>query len=77
MDGFNPQGPLAFTVESLAQESMRFQAKLRAGLDTLRQVEDVDYGATTREEVWRDRKTVMYRFRGDRPATARVPLLIV
>lgn len=77
MDGFNPQGPLAFTVESLAQESMRFQAKLRAGLDTLRQVEDIDYGATTREEVWRDGKVVMYRFRGDRAATARVPLLIV
>ena len=77
MDGFNPQGPLAFTVESLAQESLRFQAKLRAGLDTLRQVEDVDYGATTREEVWRDGKVVMYRFRGDRTATARVPLLIV
>lgn len=74
MDAF---GPLGFTPDSLAQESLRFQAKLRAGLDTLHQVHDIDYGATAREEVWRDGKVVLYRFRGDRAPTARVPLLIV
>ena len=30
--------------------------KLRAGLDTLHEVDDVTYGATAREEVWRDGK---------------------
>jgi len=79
MDAF---GPLGFTPDSLAQESLRFQAKLRAGLDTLHQVHDIDYGATAREEVWRDGKVVLYRFRGNtlpngRAPTARVPLLIV
>ncbi len=74
MDGF---GPLGFTPDSLAQESLRLQAKLRAGLDTLHQVHDIEYGATAREEVWRDGKVVLYRFRGDRAPTARVPLLIV
>lgn len=68
--------PINFTPDTLAQEAMQAQAKLRAGLDTLREVEDVDYGATAREEVWRDGKVVLYRFRGDRAPTARVPLLI-
>lgn len=69
-------GPIQFTAESLAQEAMRTQAKLRAGLDTLREVDDVDYGATRKEEVWRDGKVVLYRYRGETAPTAKVPLLI-
>ena len=69
-------GPLDFTADALAHEASRMQAKLAAGLETLRQVEDVHYGATGREEVWRDGKVVLYRFIGDRVPTARVPLLI-
>ena len=69
-------GPLGFTPQSLAEEAVQAQAKLAAGLDTLREVEDVDYGATRREEIWRDGKTVLSRFRGDKPATANVPLLV-
>lgn len=68
--------PINFSAESLAQEAMAAQNKLRAGLDTLREVEDVEYGATAREEVWRDGKVVLYRFRGDKAPTAKVPLLI-
>ena len=59
-------GPFSFNAETLAQEAMQMQAKLRAGLDTLRDVDDVNYGATAREEVWRDGKVVLYRFRGER-----------
>ena len=69
-------GPLGFTPQSLAEEAMQAQAKLAAGLDTLREVEDVDYGATKREEVWRDGKVVLYRFVGENEPTAKVPLLI-
>lgn len=76
MDGFG-NSPLGFTPQSLAEESLRFQAKLRSGLETLHNVHDVEYGATAREEVWRDGKVVLYRFRGERAPTARVPLLIV
>ena len=54
-DAFNT-GPLNFSPDALAQEAMRAQDKLRAGLDTLRDVDDVDYGVTAKEEVWRDGK---------------------
>jgi len=69
-------GPLNFSAEALAQEAMQLQAKLRAGLDTLHEVEDVNYGATAKDEVWRDGKVALYRFRGARTPTAKVPLLI-
>ncbi|MGH8080242.1 MAG: class III poly(R)-hydroxyalkanoic acid synthase subunit PhaC, partial [Lysobacter sp.] len=68
--------PINFSAESLAQEAMAAQQKLRAGLETLREVDNVDYGVTEREEVWRDGKVVLYRFRGDKAPTAKVPLLI-
>jgi polyhydroxyalkanoate synthase len=73
MDAF---GPLNITPESLAEEAGKFQRKLEAGMGTLRGMDEVHFGVTEREEVWRDGKTVLYRFRGARPATARVPLLI-
>lgn len=76
MENFTMPGPLGFTPESLAQETGKFQDKLRAGLETLREVDDVQYGVTPREEVWRDGKVVLYRFRGERAPTAKVPLLI-
>jgi polyhydroxyalkanoate synthase len=70
------KSPFGFTPDALAQEAMQVQAKLRAGLDTLPALDEVTYGATAREEVWRDGKVALYRFRGDRAPTARVPLLI-
>lgn len=81
MNRFDLNGPINFTPQSLAQEASNTQAKLRAGLDTLRQVDDVSYGATAKEEVWRDGKVVLYRFRGDTldsgsSPTAKAPLLI-
>lgn len=69
-------GPLNFSPQDLAREALQAQAKLAAGLGTLREVDDVDYGATAKQEVWRDGKTVLYRFIGDKTPTARVPLLI-
>ena len=69
-------GPLNISIERMAAEATRFQQKLGAGLETLREVGDFDYGATAKQEVWRDGKTVMYRFSGDREPTAKVPLLI-
>ncbi|GHD66461.1 poly-beta-hydroxybutyrate polymerase [Luteimonas padinae] len=69
-------GPLNITPAGLAEEAMRLQQKLAAGLQVLREVDDVDFGATRREEVWRDGKVVLYRFIGERRPTAEVPLLI-
>ena len=69
-------GPLNITPDALAQEAMTLQQKLSAGLRTLPEVEDVQYGATAKEEVWRDGKVVLYRFVGEQAPTAKVPLLI-
>ena len=69
-------GPLQFNPLDLATEAWEFQKHLAEGTRVLGQVEDVEYGATAREEVWRDGKTVLYRFVGDRPAKGP-PLLIV
>jgi polyhydroxyalkanoate synthase len=69
-------GPLNITPDALAQEAMTLQQKLSAGLQTLPEVEDVQYGATAKEEVWRDGKVVLYRFVGEHAPSAKVPLLI-
>ena len=69
-------GPLNFTPDALAREALALQQKLLAGLKTLPEVDDVHYGATRKEEVWRDGKVVLYRFVGEGKPTARLPLLI-
>jgi len=68
--------PLKITFENLMLEAGEVQQKLQAGLHALQELGDIDYGATTREEVWRDGKVVLYRFAGERKPTAKVPLLI-
>src|SRR3546814_2476620 len=69
-------GPIDITPDRLAAEAAAFQHKLVAGLDTLREVDDVDYGATAKEEVWRDGKVVLYRYRVEGKPTVKVPPLI-
>lgn len=69
-------GPLNFSADGLAHEAMQVQQKLAAGVETLRNVDEVEYGATTKQEVWRDGKVALYRFIGDKAPTAKVPLLI-
>ena len=69
-------GPLNIGVDRIVEETSRFQRKLGAGLQSLREVGDFDYGATPRQEVWRDGKVVLYRFIGENKPTARVPLLM-
>ena len=71
-----PQGPFAASPEALANEALKVQQKLGAGLNTLREVDDVEYGATIKEAVWSDGKVVLYRYRGETAPTAKVPLLI-
>ena len=69
-------GPLNIGVDRIVEETSRFQRKLGAGLQSLREVGDFDYGATPRQEVCRDGKVVLYRFIGENKPTARVPLLM-
>mgnify|MGYP006193201697 CR=1 FL=1 len=70
-------GPLDITPDGLAREALEIQQKLSAGLRTLPEVDDVHFGASHKQEVWRDGKTVLYRFVGEKAPTAKVPLLIV
>ncbi len=53
------QGPINFTPQGLAAEAHQAQGKLAAGLGTLRRVDDVTYGATAKQEVWRDGKVLL------------------
>ncbi|MBS7457570.1 class III poly(R)-hydroxyalkanoic acid synthase subunit PhaC [Coralloluteibacterium stylophorae] len=70
-------GPLDFTHEALMAEMARLREKLAAGMDTLAGIGELDVGVTAREAVHSDGKMVLYRFRGERAPTAKVPLLIV
>jgi polyhydroxyalkanoate synthase len=58
-------------------EALKMQRKLAAGMKTLRELDDVSYGATDKEEVYREDKMVVYRFKGPAKPTAKVPILIV
>jgi polyhydroxyalkanoate synthase len=69
-------GPLNLSPDKLAHEAMTMQRKLTAGLTTLRSLDDVHYGATEKEAVYTDGKLVLYRYRGPKAPTAKIPLLI-
>ena len=68
--------PIRIDPQAALAEAQKFNQKLVAGLRTLRELDDVDYGATAKEEVYREDKLVLYRFKGDKAPTAKTPLLI-
>ncbi len=70
-------GPIKIEPDKVLQEALTFQKKLMAGMATLREVEDVHFGVTEKEEVYREDKMVVYRYKGDRKLTAKTPILIV
>ncbi len=70
-------GPIKIEASRAFEEALTTQRKLAAAVATLRQVDDVEFGVTAREAVYREDKLVVYRFKGDRPPTAKVPILIV
>jgi len=70
-------GPIKIEPAKAFEEVLTTQRKLAAALQTLREVDDVDFGVTAKEAVYREDKLVVYRFKGERPPTAKVPILIV
>ena len=68
--------PIRIDPQRALDDAVRFNQKLAAGLKTLRTLDDVDYGATDKEEVYREDKLVLYRFKGSKAPTAKTPLLI-
>ncbi|GAB2520412.1 class III poly(R)-hydroxyalkanoic acid synthase subunit PhaC [Lysobacter humi (ex Lee et al. 2017)] len=72
-----PGSPVNFAMDALMREAMQVRSKMQAGMETLRTLDPVAYGATEKEEVWRDGKVALYRFRRDgAPVSGRPPLLI-
>jgi len=69
--------PIKIDPAKALDEALTLQRKLAEGFRTLREVEDVDFGVTDKEAVYREDKLVVYRFKGDRKPTARRPILIV
>jgi polyhydroxyalkanoate synthase len=70
-------GPIRIEPARAFEEAMTTQRKLVAAMTTLRSLDDVEFGVTSKEEVYREDKRVVYRFKGERPPTAKVPILIV
>ncbi len=68
--------PIHISPQKAFEETTKFQQKLAAGLKTLRELDEVHYGATEKEEVYREDKLVLYRFKGKSKPTAKTPLLI-
>lgn len=69
--------PIRIEPTKALDEAMTLQRKLASGLKTLRSMDDVHFGVTDKEEVYREDKVVVYRFRGERKPTAKTPTLIV
>ena len=69
--------PFAITPETITREIQEFNSRLAQGLDTLGRIGDVSVGTSPKDEVYREDKIVLYRYR---PRTERqnpVPMLIV
>ncbi|MCB1611906.1 MAG: class III poly(R)-hydroxyalkanoic acid synthase subunit PhaC [Xanthomonadales bacterium] len=70
-------GPLRIDPKAALDEVARYSQKLTAATQVLREVDDVEYGATEKEVIYREDKLVLYRFKGDKKPTAKTPTLIV
>jgi len=68
--------PIRIDPQKALDEAMKFNQKLTAGLSTLRKLDEVNYGATAKEEVYREDKLVLYHFKGQSKPTAKTPILI-
>ncbi|HEX5489585.1 MAG TPA: class III poly(R)-hydroxyalkanoic acid synthase subunit PhaC [Rhodanobacteraceae bacterium] len=68
--------PIRIDPKRALDEALRAQQKLVASVRTLREVDDVDYGATAKEPIYREDKVVVYRYKGEKKPTAKTPILI-
>ena len=62
-------GPLKLDAAGVFAEAQKFQKKLTAGMKVLGTLDDVQFGVTPKDEIYREDKLVVYRFRGDRKPT--------
>ncbi len=58
------------------QEVAGFRQKIAAGMSSLLEVGEVEYGACDKEAVYHEDKLTLYHFKGDKAPTAKTPILI-
>ncbi len=71
-------GPIRIKPETAFAEVQTMGRKLAASAQVLRELDgrSVQYGCTRKEEVFRVDKVVLYRFRGTKPPSAEVPIVV-
>ncbi len=69
--------PIQLNPEHVTQELSKFGERLAKGMQALKEVRDVHYGASEKEEIYREDKLRLYRFKSTNKVTQKVPLLIV
>ncbi len=68
--------PFLIDPERAQAEVEAFRRKLEAGMETLKHVGPIELGTTPREPVYREDKLTLWHFKGEKPPTAKTPLLI-
>ena len=69
--------PFKMRPDEILNEARGFNEKLAKGVGNLMDVGDIPSGVTPKEPVYKEDKLVLYRFKGEKPATNKIPLLIV
>jgi polyhydroxyalkanoate synthase subunit PhaC len=69
--------PFKITPEKALNEALKFNEKLLSGMKTLGNLDEVHYGCTDKEAVYKEDKLVLYRFKSEHKVTSKIPLLIV
>jgi polyhydroxyalkanoate synthase len=69
--------PFQMRPDEILSEARGFNEKLAKGVGNLMDVGEIPSGVTPKEAVYKEDKLVLYRYISDKPATNKVPLLIV
>jgi len=69
--------PFQMRPDEILNEARGFNEKLAKGVGNLMDVGEIPSGVTPKEPVYKEDKLVLYRYTSDKPATNKVPLLIV
>ncbi|MBT8430410.1 MAG: class III poly(R)-hydroxyalkanoic acid synthase subunit PhaC [Gammaproteobacteria bacterium] len=69
--------PFNMRPDAILNEARGFNEKLAQGVGHLMDVGDIPSGVTPKEAVYKEDKMVLYRYKGEKAATNKTPLLIV
>lgn len=69
--------PFKMRPDEILNETRDFNEKLAQGVGHLMDVGEIPSGVTPKEAVYKEDKMVLYRYKGEKAATNKTPLLIV